>query len=79
VLYNSILYLFSRTFFTSCLFLHFLDLLPAVGLRLVLDEDFVRGGGEVDANLKRGATGGREGREGGAAGLRVGRGTGVGR
>ena len=64
VLYNSILYLFFCINFTSCLFLHFLDLLPAVGLCLVLDEDLVRGGGEVDAKLKRGSAGGREGRDG---------------
>ena len=56
MLYNSILYLFFRVPFASCLFLHFLDLLPAVGLCLVLDEDLVRGRGEIDAKLKQGGS-----------------------
>ena len=60
--------------------LHFLQFLPLVGLSLVLDEDLVRGGGDVDTKLKRGAERGRavrkarraKSRTGGARGTRGG-------
>ena len=55
---------------------HFLDLLPPIGLSRVPDEDPARGGGEVDAKLKRGAAGGRVGREARRAKVSGGRGTG---
>ena len=47
---------------------HIHNLLPPIGLGLVLDEDLARTVGEVDAELKRGAAGGCAAGRGRAAG-----------
>ena len=59
----SILNLFFPSPSLGCFILNFFDFLPAAGFSLVLDEDLARGGGEVDAKLKRWPAGGRGGGE----------------